>query len=175
MNIERHEELRLKPRLDQEIAELLGRVFPTDFGGRSFFQNRHHARFIAREGGVLAGHLAVCYRAVRLGDRRLDVLGVAEVGVDPAFRRRGIGAALVEAALKEGRDAHADAVLLFGVQPIYARAGFLAVKNPITRTEMQAAHTGATVREEAVHLMVHPLDGPAWDAAAPLDLAGFTF
>ncbi len=172
---ERHEELRLNGPLEAEIIDLLARVFPTDFGGRSFFQNRHHARFLVRVDGVLAGHLAVCHRAVWLGDRMLDVLGIAEVAVDPAFRRRGIGAALVEAAVQEGRDAHADAVLLFGEQPIYARAGFVAMKNPITRIEMHGARTGDTVREEAAHLMVHPLKGLNWDASAPLDLAGFTF
>ncbi|BAM03437.1 GNAT family N-acetyltransferase [Phycisphaera mikurensis] len=175
MNVERHEELRLAPALDREIAELIGRVFPTDFGGRSFFQNRHHARFLVRVGGTLAGHLAVCHRAVRLGYRVLDVLGIAEVAVDPAFRRRGIGVALVEAALREGRAAGVDAVLLFGVESIYARAGFVAVKNPITRIDMRGVRTGEIVREEAEHLMVHPLGESGWDATAPLDLAGFTF
>lgn len=175
MNTERHEELRLVPALDQQIAALLELCFPTDFGGRSFFQNRHHARFLTREDGALTGHLAVGFRAVWLGDQRLDVLGIAEVAVHPDFRRRGIGAALVVAALQEGRDAHADAVLLFGDQPIYGRAGFRAVTNPITRIEMHAARTGATIRDTPANLMVHPLGGTAWDDTAPLDLAGFTF
>ena len=175
MKIERHEEMRLGGGVEREIAGLLEACFPTDFGGRSFFQNRHHVRLLVREGGELAGHLAVGYRAVRLGGRLLDAVGFAEVAVHPRFRRRGIGAALVEAGLEEGRAAGAAFALLFGEQRIYARAGFVAVSNPVVRVEMQDVRTEWIVRERAEHLMVRPLGEEAWDEDAELDLAGFTF
>ena len=175
MKIERHEEMRVSGDVEREIASLLEICFPTDFGGRSFFQNRHHVRLLAREGGKLAGHLAVGFRAVRLGGRLLDVVGFAEVAVHPAFRRRGIGAALVEAGLEEGRAAGAGFALLFGEQPIYAKAGFVTMSNPIVRVAMYGAQTEEIVRERAEHLMVQPLGDEAWDEAAELDLAGFTF
>jgi len=175
MNITRHEELRLPAHVEADIAGLLAECFPTDFGGRSYFQNRHHARFCLYEGDRLAGHLAVLYRAMRLGERRFDAIGLAEVAVHPDFRRRGIAAALVQAALTEARDARAHAAVLFGTAPLYARAGFRTVPNVTTLVNMHAAQTQSVVTEPATHLMAHPLGDFVWDDTAPLDLGGFKF
>ena len=175
MRITRHEETRLTAGLEAEITDLLARCFPTDFGGRSFFQNRHHARLVAREGEVLVGHLAVCFRAVRLGEELLDAAGFAEVAVDPAFRGRGVGAALIAAGLEEARAARAAVALLFGERSLYAAAGFAAAGNPVTRTDTPGARTGETLRGPHPCLRVHPLNGRAWNDAATLDLAGFVF
>ena len=50
------------------------------------------------------GHLALGLRAVRLGEELLDVIGIAEVGVDKAHRGQGIARALMEAALEAGAE-----------------------------------------------------------------------
>lgn len=44
--------------------------------------------------------------------------------VDPAFRRRGIGQALVLASLNKARDEGEKLVLLVGDEPYYRRMGF---------------------------------------------------
>jgi predicted N-acetyltransferase YhbS len=44
--------------------------------------------------------------------------------VDAAWRERGIGAALVEEALRRARAAGEEAVLLVGDEPYYRRFGF---------------------------------------------------
>ena len=175
MTLQRHEELRLPAAVEADIAGLLAECFPTDFGGRSYFQNRHHARFCVYEGERLAGHLAVLYRTMRLGEKCFDAVGIAEVAVHADFRRRGIAATLVEAALEETRLAHADAALLFGTASIYARAGFQTVTNPTTLIEMHAARTRTIEMIHAPHLMVCPQGDFAWEEAAPLDLGGFKF
>ena len=157
MKLQRHEELRLPADVESDIAALLALCFTdADFGGRSYFQNRHHLRFCLYEGDALAGHLALVYRAVRLGDRRLDIVGLAEVAVHPGHRRKGVASTLVQAALDEGRAARADAALLFGDEPLYTRAGFRTVQNRITLIEMEGARTGITVREIPPCLMVFP-------------------
>jgi predicted N-acetyltransferase YhbS len=59
---------------------------------------------------------------VKAGRRRALLLG--PLAVDPARRDEGIGAALVEEALRRAEAAGEDIVLLVGDAPYYARFGF---------------------------------------------------
>lgn len=173
--LERVEELRLGKEKESTVANLLQRSFSTDFGNRSFFQNRHHCRFLAWYNEQLIGHLAIAFRAIQMGGQRVDIVGIGEVAVCRDFRRRGVGSALVAAALDEGRASEADFAALFGEKSIYARAGFVNACNRITLSEMEGARTGSIVRENNPHFMIKPLGDLAWDFDAPVDLAGFAF
>ncbi|MEN0041108.1 MAG: GNAT family N-acetyltransferase [Pseudomonadota bacterium] len=173
--IRRTDEIRLTTRFEADIAHLLDEPFRRVFGTRTFFQNRHHVRFTAHVGDALVGHLAVGLRAVRLGEEILDVIGIAEVGVDRAHRGQGIARALMEAALEEGRASPASFALLFGDAKIYGSMGFAKAANPVTSTKLEAARTGETITETEHPLMVCPLTDRAWDETLPLDLAGFRF
>ena len=77
--IERLFEPAMDPRTEAEIAALIERTYiNVDFAGRSFFQQRHHLRLLARaQDGTLAAHMAVLFRVVRLGDTLLDIFGTA--------------------------------------------------------------------------------------------------
>lgn len=174
MQIETIAETRLTARQETEIAGLLARCFATDFGGRSFYQQRHHLRLLLRDPD-LVGHVAMTFRAIRIGDDLTDIAGLAEVATDPGHRGKGIARALVRAAIAEARSSLADHVLLFGDATLYAAAGFQAVRNPVTWIDLSGARMGAVHAGRAVSLMVLPLRDKDWDPQASIDLMGNLF
>jgi len=100
MLIEKIPEWDLSSQDDAEIAALLARCFPTDFGGRSYFIQHHHLRLVVRQPQII-GHMALVLRSVQLGDRLVSIAGLAEVATDPAHRGQGIAAQLLQAAIAE--------------------------------------------------------------------------
>lgn len=175
MQVERIPEWRLTPADEAQIAALLARAFTTDFGGRSFFQQRHHLRLLARDGAALLGHIALQWRAVRLGNDLVTVAGLAEVATDPDRRGQGIAGHLLAEAITEARASNAEFLLLFGTAGLYAAAGFRQAGNPLSWIGMEGARLGALHHAPAKHLMVLPLGARAWDDAARLDLLGNLF
>ena len=76
--------------------------------------------FTARIGTLLVG--SVRLTPIRIGDAKALLLG--PLTVEPPFRERGIGLALIERALAEAREQGHRMVLLVGDEPYYGRAGF---------------------------------------------------
>lgn len=174
MDVERIPEWALSEADDRQIAHLLARCFDTDFGGRSYFQTRQHLRLVHRQGRIVA-HMALQFRAMRLGGRLITVAGLADVATDPAWRGRGLASGMLRVAMAEAKASPAEHLLLFGTAGLYAAAGFRPAQNPMTWTEMRGAVTGEIHREVAQSLMVLPLRDAIWDAGAPLDLLGNLF
>ena len=175
MQIERIEEMRLTRADEAAISRLLDACFDTDFGGRSFYQNRHHTRLLVRKEDTVIGHMAVSLRAIRMGDHLCHAAGLAEVATDPAHRGQGIATALMQAAIAEARASIADFFVLFGVQPLYAASGFVAQINPLIRLDMRGAQSGEVLRGPKDGLMVMQLGDLAWDPQAKIDLMGYAF
>ena len=175
MQIERIPEWALSPEDEAQIAHLLARAFSTDFGGRSYHQQRHHLRLIHRAQGRIIGHIALLFRAVRLGDALIDVAGLAEVCTHPDHRGQGIAQALLQAAIAEAAASHASHLLLFGNANLYSGNGFQCQTNLLTYLDLHGAVTGTVRTEAAEQLMVRPLRDQPWRAADPLDLLGTLF
>lgn len=175
MLVERIPEWALTTADEASLVELLARAFDTDYGGRSFFQQRHHLRLVIREDNAVVGHMALLWRAVRLEGRLVTVAGLAEVATDPERRGKGIATTLLKAAIAEARVSPAEFLLLFGTAPLYAGAGFHKAGNRLIHLGLRDAVTGALHREPAETLMVLPLRGGAWDETAELDLLGHIF
>ncbi|MEE9376168.1 MAG: GNAT family N-acetyltransferase [Rhizobiaceae bacterium] len=175
MRIERVEELFLTSGQETAIAKLLTQSFTVDFEGRSYFQNRHHCRFLYYDETTLVGHLGLCYRAIQLGDQRINIIGIGEVAVRQEARRQGIGFALLNAAIKLSKESQAGFVLLFGEQSIYEAAGFVPAPNTIKLVEMEGARTKQVVEENNPNLMVLSLGERQRDTSVNVDLAGFAF
>ena len=175
MQIERVAEWLLSPQDDAQIADLLARSFPTDFGGRSFFTHHHHLRLLVRDGGAIIGHMALVLRSVDLGMRRVTIAGLAEVATDPAHRGRGIAAALLQAAIEEARVSPASFLFLFGEAKVYYAAGFRTVSNRIAHIVMKGGRAGRIVTDGDDNLMVLPLRSDLWPASDVLDLRGPVF
>jgi predicted N-acetyltransferase YhbS len=80
--------------------------------------------FAARHQGRLVGTIRLWH--VRAGGQAALMLG--PLAVDPACRKDGLGAALVEHALATAKARGHGAVILLGDAPYYARFGFCAAK-----------------------------------------------
>ena len=160
---------------EAQIAHLLARSFSTDFGGRSYYQQRPHFRLIWREGGQVIGHMAVMMRAIRLENDLTDVAGLADVATDPDHRGRGIAADMLQAAIAQVRRTQADYFLLFGTAALYGAHGFSPAQNMIRYSDLRGAVTGAVKLEKALELRVLPLRGRDWPVDATVDLLGHLF
>ncbi len=175
MQIELIPEYALTEADDKAIADLLMHGFGEDFGGRSFHQQRHHMRLIIRGQDAIIGHMAICYRDVRLGDALTTICGLAEVVTAPEARGKGVATRLMEAAIAFAKTTQAKFFVLFGDRPIYAGHGFKTARNVITYTSLDYARTGGVITRDTQALMVLPLADEFWDETASLDLVGWNF
>jgi predicted N-acetyltransferase YhbS len=76
--------------------------------------------FTARIGTLLVG--SVWLSAVRIGETKALLLG--PLTVEPAFRERGVGQALIARALKQAAAQGQRLVILVGDEPYYGKSGF---------------------------------------------------
>lgn len=174
MQIETLPEWSLSPADEAEIAALLARSFETDFGGRSFFTQRHHLRIVARTDRII-GHMALTLRAVRLGEDLVNIAGLADVATDGAYRGQGVAATLLQKAIAEARNSPAQFLLLFGTARLYAAAGARPIANPLLSVDLAGARSQGLSAESDGTLMMLPLHGAAWHDQRPLDLLGPKF
>ncbi len=111
-------------------ADVIERLHERTFGpgryARTAFRIREGAghlldlSFTARIGTLLVGSIRLT--PVRIGDSPALLLG--PLTVEPPFRKRGIGIALMQRALAHARDKGHRLVVLVGDEPYYARVGF---------------------------------------------------
>ena len=97
-----------------------GRFARTAYRLREIAQHRRELSFTARIGTLLVG--SVRLTPVRIGATPALILG--PLTIEPLFRERGIGLALMQRALAEARAKGHRLVVLVGDEPYYARAGF---------------------------------------------------
>src|SRR3954451_7182387 len=100
-----------------------GRFVLSAYRLREHVDHRLELSFTARIGTLLVGsvrQLPVC-----IGDTPALLLG--PLTVEPPFRGRGVGRALLDRALKDAKARGHRLVLLVGDEAYYSRAGFKAV------------------------------------------------
>jgi predicted N-acetyltransferase YhbS len=165
----------LQPEEEAQIAALLGRCFTTDFGGRSYFQQRPHLRLIWQAGGKTCGHAALVFRAIRLAGELVPIAGLADVATDPDHRGQGIAGALLARAIAVAQASPAQFMLLFGTAGLYAAQGFAGASNPLTYLDMTGARTGALRCEVVAHFAALSLKGRPWPDRSEVDLMGPLF
>ena len=174
MQIERIEELRLTADDEAQIGQLLDAAYG-DLDQRSYYAQRHHLRLVTRHDSKIVGHLALTFRAVRLGPLLVDIVGIADVATLPAFRRAGIATALTKASIEQAHGSLANFAVLFGDERFYAACGFVPKPNPMRFVDLQDVRTGQVREVASKGLMVLPLREVVWDDAALLDLVGHAF
>jgi predicted N-acetyltransferase YhbS len=108
------------------IERLNERTFGPGRYARSAYRIREGRRhllalsFTARIGSLMIG--SVRLTPICVGDAPALLLG--PLTVEPPFRSRGIGSALIKRALKEAKDKGHKLVLLVGDEPYYAKSNF---------------------------------------------------
>ena len=117
------------PKDAQAIERLHERTFGPGRFVLSAYRLREHVdhlldlSFTARIGTLMVG--SVRQLPVRVGDAKALMLG--PLTVEPPFRKRGVGAALLDRALKDAKAKGHRLVLLVGDEPYYSRVGFKKV------------------------------------------------
>jgi predicted N-acetyltransferase YhbS len=97
-----------------------GRYAKTAYRLREEVKHLRELSFTARIGTLLIG--SVWLSPIRIGEVKALLLG--PVTVEPAFRDRGVGIALIERALKEAKDKGHRLVVLVGDEAYYEKCGF---------------------------------------------------
>ena len=114
-------------------ADAIERLVERTFGPGRYAKTAYRLReggpparalsFTARIGTLLVG--SVRLTPIRIGETPALLLG--PLTVEPPFRERGIGQALIERALADARAQGHRLVVLVGDEPYYGRAGFKRV------------------------------------------------
>ena len=97
-----------------------GRYAKSAYRLREGMGHRPELSFTARIGTLLIG--SVRLSPIRIGDTKALLLG--PLTVEPAFRERGVGYALIERALAQAKTKGHRLVVLVGDEPYYGKAGF---------------------------------------------------
>src|SRR4030088_2153341 len=122
-------DLTILPETPQDalaIERLHERTFGPGRYARTAYRIRESAAhlldlsFTARLGTLLVG--SVRLTPVRIGEAKALLLG--PLTVEPPFRERGIGLALMQRALADAKAGGHRLVVLVGDEPYYAKAGF---------------------------------------------------
>jgi predicted N-acetyltransferase YhbS len=102
-----------------------GRYAKTAYRVRERVSHSLDLSFTARIGTLLVG--SVRLSPIRIGEAKALLLG--PLTVEPPFRDRGVGQALIGRALAEARARGHRLVVLVGDEPYYAKCGFKRVPN----------------------------------------------
>jgi predicted N-acetyltransferase YhbS len=97
-----------------------GRYAKTAYRLREQVTHRPDLSFTARIGTLLVG--SVRLSPVRIGESKALLLG--PLTVEPAFRERGVGQALIARALTDATAKGERLVILVGDEPYYGKSGF---------------------------------------------------
>jgi predicted N-acetyltransferase YhbS len=97
-----------------------GRYAKTAYRLREQVDHIRELSFTARIGTLLIG--SVWLSPIRIGEAKALLLG--PVTVEPAFRDRGVGQALIERALQQAKDKGHRLVVLVGDEAYYEKCGF---------------------------------------------------
>jgi predicted N-acetyltransferase YhbS len=141
-----------------------GRYARSAFRIRERFAHRLDLSFTARIGTLLVG--SVQMTPICIGDTKALLLG--PLTIEPPFRDRGIGLALMQRALAEAKAKGHKVAVLVGDEPYYARAGFrripagrITLPGPVDPARLLVAEL-----EEGAFADVAGAVRPDWDSGA---------
>ena len=142
-----------------------GRYAKSAYRIREGASHRLDLSFTARIGTLLVG--SVRLTPIRIGAAPALLLG--PLTVEPPFRERGIGAALIARALADAKKRGHRLVMLVGDEPYYGKCGFrpvpkgqVTMPGPVDPARLLVCELAAGAFAE----VTGPIR-PEWDAASP--------
>jgi predicted N-acetyltransferase YhbS len=140
-----------------------GRYARTAYRIRELLDHKLDLSFTARIGTLLVG--SVQLTPVRIGAAKALLLG--PLTIEPPFRDKGIGKALMERALAEAKAKGHRLVVLVGDEPYYARVGFMRIPDGAVKLDGPAdpARMLAAELVEGALAGVNGIVRPDWDSA----------
>ena len=140
-----------------------GRYARTAYRIREKMAHTLDLSFTARVGTLLVG--SVRLTPVRIGETPALLLG--PLTIEPPFRERGIGRALIERALSAARDHGHRLVVLVGDEPYYARVGFKLIPQGQVKLDGPVDPARMLIAElvEGAFKDVSGVIRPDWDSA----------
>jgi predicted N-acetyltransferase YhbS len=140
-----------------------GRYARTAYRVREQLQHRYDLSFTARIGTLLVG--SVRSTPIRIGETGALLLG--PLTIEPPFRERGIGRALIDRALAAARAEGHRLVVLVGDEPYYGRSGFKRIPKGTVTTPGPVDPARLLVAElvDGAFAGVSGAIRPDWDAA----------
>jgi predicted N-acetyltransferase YhbS len=142
-----------------------GRYARTAFRIREGISHDLSLSYTARIGTLLVG--SVRLSPVRIGETRALLLG--PLTIEPPFRDRGIGLAMMQRAIADARERGHSLIILVGDEPYYARAGFKRVPRGRVKMPGPVDPSRLLVAEltEGAFEGVSGLVRPDWEAVGP--------
>jgi predicted N-acetyltransferase YhbS len=152
------------------VERLHERTFGPGRYARSAFrirEGREHLlelSFTARIGTLLVGSLRLT--PICVGETPALLLG--PLTVEPPFRERGVGSAMIVRALKDAKAKGHGLVVLVGDEPFYGKAGFKRIPKGLVKMPgpVNPARLLVAELEPGAFEGVSGLIRPDWDAAA---------
>ena len=74
--------------------------------------------------GTIVGHIICSKAIVKIENRKLSVLDLGPLSVQPEYQRQGIGKALIRAMIEKAKKLDYGAILFFGRPEYYPQFGF---------------------------------------------------
>jgi predicted N-acetyltransferase YhbS len=141
-----------------------GRYARTAYRIREKMGHRLDLSFTARIGTLLVG--SVRLTPVRIGETPALLLG--PLTIEPPFRDRGIGKALMERAMAEAKQKGHRLVVLVGDEPYYARVGFKLIPKGQVKLDGPVDPARMLIAElvEGASADVSGIVRPDWDSSA---------
>ncbi len=115
------------------------------------------------------------FRAVRVGEATVSVLGIVDLCVSKATRRQGIGTALLK-GVEERAKGQSFALAMADDSRLYRRTGYSLIHAAdVTLLAIDELRCHGVVRRDLSEVfMVKPLAGEAWPDG-PIDMLGHLF
>lgn len=176
MHIERIDEFAISPQAFTYIHALLRVAFEGYPASRPYFKLRPHFRYLAWDGGTLAGHLAVDHRVIRVGSEPLSIFGIIDVCVAPAYQRRGLATQLLHHVEALAQATERDALVLFADDDrLYTANGYQRV-DAVCRWMMIDDHRTLGIAEQSLGdcMMTKLVSRSRWPDGI-VDMLGYLF
>ena len=159
--------------LDKKLIDAISTCFPEQpvFKEKRYFKEMPPYRWFIEENDRIIAHAALHIKTITVGDKKVDIGGVAEVCVLPDYRGQSLAKLLLKEIDKWLIEHHYKYAMLFGKTSVYTSSGYFDIQNEIKYVDYK---TNEIKIEKNIEAMVKLLSPEPW-LTGTVDLNGPTF